>query len=675
MRYLARRTYSPGCAVAFLAGLMLQTAAHSNGTLPRLLQVSDLDRIQYLDDAQLSPDGEWVAYTLTTIDALADRAQDSIWMVRWDGTQHTRLTYGPASADMPRWSPDGKFLAFMSARPGEVPGSQVWIMDRKGGEARQLTNVAGALSWYAWSPDSRRLALVMKGSAAGTGPADHAGDPGSPKPWVIRGYRFKTAGGYRGEGPDRRIFLYDIATRRCEPLTPASGAEEYDPVWSPDGREIAFISAAGDEADRQSTADVFIADSKPGSAPRRLTKAVGLNQAPLWSPDGKEIVYAQGNEPKHADSHYFGALAAVSRTGGESRELASDMERIVMAKQFSSDGRSVLVVSLDDRSQYVVDIPLHGGTRKRLTETGMVVSGLTQAAGRIAVTLTTDHAPAEVYALEQGKLRRLTRHNEPLLSELSLGRVEDVGFASTDGTDVRGLITKPPSFQPGKMYPLLLRIHGGPNSQDAHEFDFERQLFAAQGYVVLNVNYRGSAGRGLAYSYATFQGGGKRDVQDLLAGVDHVVATGLADPQRLGVGGWSYGGILTNFVIARDTRFKAAISGAGYGTPISNFGTSRDGDAAELGAPWENVERYLEASYPFFNASRIRTPTLYLGGETDYVVPVAGSEQMYQALRILGVPTELVVYPRTGHHTTRPSFDRDRLQRYLDWYGRYLRPG
>ena len=258
---------------------------------------------------------------------------------------------------------------------------------------------------------------------------------------------------------------------------------------------------------------------------------------------------------------------------------------------------------------------------------------------------------------------------------MQIAPAEDIAFKSKDGTDVRGLLTRPLGYVAGRRYPTLFRLHGGPTAQDAHSFSFERQIFAAHGYAVVNVNYRGSSGRGAKFSEAIFADWGVFEVQDVLAAADYAVAQGIADPERLGIGGWSYGGVLTDYVIASDTRFKAAISGAGSANHISLYGHDQytflyDN---EFGAPWENVDLWVKYSYPFFKANRIKTPTLFMGGQDDFNVPILGSEQMYQALTTLNVPTQLVVYPGQNHGLTKVAFLRDRIERYLAWYDRYLK--
>ena len=303
--------------------------------------------------------------------------------------------------------------------------------------------------------------------------------------------------------------------------------------------------------------------------------------------------------------------------------------------------------------------------------------------GRVAVIAGTGTTAPEVHALAPPvagrtdaarELKALSNQNDTWLASLQLGAVEDVDFSSPDGAKIGALIVKPPTFAAGTRYPLILYIHGGPNGQDQHELDLESQILAAKGYVVANVNYRGSAGRDAAFQTAIYGDWGNKEVVDLRAAVDHLIATGVADPARLGIGGWSYGGILTNYTIATDARFKAAVSGAGSSLQASMYGTDQYifQYNLEMGPPWKNPEVWTKVSYPFFHADRIKTPTLFLCSQADFNVPCAGAEQMYQALRTEGVDTQLVIYPGQHHALTVPSYRRDRVQRYADWFGKYL---
>ena len=314
---------------------------------------------------------------------------------------------------------------------------------------------------------------------------------------------------------------------------------------------------------------------------------------------------------------------------------------------------------------------------ERLVTAKSVITSLSAGPpdGSYAVLTATPTEPPEVAAFEKGKLRRLSHQNDAWLKDVLLGTTEEFTSTSRDGTEVHGLIVKPAALEAGRRYPTLLRIHGGPNGQDEHAFSFEREIFAANGYVVVAVNYRGSNGRGSAYQKAIHADWGGKEVVDLLGAMDEIQKRPFVDADRLGIGGWSYGGILTDYTIATDGRFKAATSGAGSALQLSMYGVDQyiTQYETEIGPPWKAQDLWIKISYPFFHADRIKTPTLFLGGEKDFNVPIAGGEQMYQALRSLGVDTQLVVYPNQYHGITVPSYKVDRLQRYVEWYDKFLK--
>jgi len=318
-----------------------------------------------------------------------------------------------------------------------------------------------------------------------------------------------------------------------------------------------------------------------------------------------------------------------------------------------------------------------GGEVERLTEPGAVVWNYSTAGERTALLLTRPDQPAEVFALEDGgALRQLSDQNRDLLQRVQLGAVEGISATAADGSEVRGLLVKPPGFAVGKRYPLVALIHGGPVAQDGFEFDAMAQAIAGAGYLVVQPNYRGSSGRGREYSRALWGRWGAFEPTDVQAVVDRLITDGLADPERLGIAGWSYGGMTTNYTIASTDRFAAAVSGAGISNQITGYGTDMYIRQYELefGKPWEGLDGYLGASYPFFHADRISTPTLFLCGEKDFNVPLINSEQMYQALRSLGVETRLVIYPDQYHGLKKPSYQKDRIERYIGWFDRFLKP-
>jgi dipeptidyl aminopeptidase/acylaminoacyl peptidase len=668
--------------------ILALTTALSAQTAKRPLKLDDLPRLREVRDPQCSPDGREVAFIVSAIDAKEDKSNAHIWLVGYDGKNERQVTNGAESESAPRWSPDGKYLAFTSSRPGPVKGNQVWLLDRSGGEAVQLTNIGaevkGRLQSFDWSPDSKRLALVIgdpdpeaEANAAAT---ESGGKPKPPKPIVIDRYKYKQDGqGYLLSGRHSYIYLFDIATKKAERLT-TSKWDESGPVWSPDGTRIAFVSNHSADPDREPEGQLFVAEAKPGAAEKPLTTAnnrVGRSRLE-WSPDGKWIAYLEGEEKKWG-AYSMSHLAQVPADGSAAPNrfpTVEALDRSVSAPSFSADGKFIRFMVTDDRSVYPMQMDLNGKLERLMSPPVVVSSGDT--AGKCSVVLAGGDAKYnEVYAFENGALRQLTHRNDALFGELELGQTEEVGFKSKDGTEVHGLLTYPVGYVKGTKVPLLLRIHGGPNGQDQHSFSTERQFFAANGYAVLAINYRGSAGRGQKYSRSIFADWGHYEVEDLQAGVNHVIAMGVADPDRLGVGGWSYGGILTDYMIASDTRFKAATSGAGTAFTVAFYGTDQyiiQYDY-EIGPPWDPKawETYQKISYPFLHADRIKTPTLFLGGERDFNVPVQGGQQMYQALRSLGIETQLIIYPNENHGIQRPSYVRDRYERYLAWYDKYLK--
>jgi dipeptidyl aminopeptidase/acylaminoacyl peptidase len=654
--------------------LLLPAAAAAQDPVRRPLRVDDLFALRTVRDAQVSPDGQWVAYVVSQLDSVRDRANSDIHMVSWDGSRTVQLTFSPEGESSPRWSPDGKYLSFVATRGESRNGAQIWLLDRAGGEARKLTDHKGGVGAYAWSPDGSRIAFVSQDPDSAASAPDTTRR--TPRPIVVDRYAFKRDGeGYLG---NRRthVWVFDLATKKEEQVT-TGPYDDSNPAWSPDGTSLLFVSERGADPDRENNSDVFLVEAKAGGVPRRLTAFEGPDGGrPAFSPDGRWVAYLQGSEPQYS-AYSLNKLAVVPAGGGTPRLLTGALDRAVTDPVWTEDGKAILFLLQDDRAVHLARVDVASGRIDRLLEGRRAVGEIAEGPrGRVAVVAGTAAQPNEVFAFEDGALRPLTRQNEAWLAGVQLGATEDFTARGKDGTVVNGLLVRPPGAASARALPMLLRIHGGPNGQDQHGFSFERELFAAHGYAVIAVNYRGSAGRGAAFQKAIYADWGNKEVQDLLAAVDHMVATGVADPARLGIGGWSYGGILTNYTIATDPRFKAATSGAGSSLQTTMYGTDQyifQYDT-EIGPPWKNPRLWEKVSYPFFHADRIRTPTLFMGGKNDDNVPITGSEQMYQALRSLKVDTQLIVYPNQNHGITVPSYQKDRLMRYLAWYDRYLRP-
>ncbi len=658
---------------SLLVALSIVLASPTDAQTPRPIRSSDTYRLRDVGAARISPDGAWIAYTVTTTDSAKDKSDSDVWMVSWDGTRTLRMTASPEPESNPRFSPDNRYLSFVSGRY-ESKGGQIWLLDRAGGEAVRLTDLKGGVNEYEWSPDGTRIVVVSHDPDPEESKPDSLKSK-NPKPIVLDRFGFKRdVTGYLDRLRDH-VWIVDVATKKSVQITTG----DYDDAsvrWSPDGKQIAFVTERGEvDPDRANNTDIYIVDATPGATPRRLTTWNGPDAGPVWSPDGKFIAYLQGSEPM-LSAYSQNTIAVVPSAGGAVRYVAQSLDRDVSALTWSADGSTLRFLLGDDRAVHLASVPAAGGAVTRLLDGRRVVSSYDVApSGRMVLNTGTAVRQAEVHAFESGGTARVLTHvNDSIFTALRVGTTEDVSFRNKDGLTVGALLVRPADFQLGKKYPLLLRIHGGPNGQDQHAFSFERELFAANGYLVLAVNYRGSSGRGQAWKKAIFADWGNKEVQDLLAGVDHVIGLGVVDTTRMGIGGWSYGGILTDYTIATTTRFKAGTSGAGSALQTTMYGSDQYiyQYENELGAPWKNPKLWEKLSYPFWHADRIKTPTLFLGGEKDFNVPISGGEQMYQALLSLGVPSQMVVYPGQFHGITRPSFVKDRYDRYLAWYGKYL---
>jgi len=665
---------------SLLLTTLLASASIAQTSEKRLLTLDDLAAFREVSEPQISPDGAWVVYTVSTTDIKADKKNSDLWMTSWDGTRTIQLTFSKESEHTPRWSPDGRYLTFLSSRHVEEETDQVWLMNRDGGEAEKITDFKGGVNDYVWSPDGKRLALIAADPDSEAIATKDKSDRKTPKPIVIDRYQFKKDEEGYLRHLRQHLYVLDPATRKAELLTPGD-YDEHLPAWSPDNSAIVFVSKRGADPDRDDNYDLYVIAAKTGATPRRLTTFDGVDNhpdwesRPAWSPDGKFIAYLQGG-PQKLIYYAVYQLAIIPAAGGAAK-LVAPIDRNMYKPQWSADGSAIYFLFEDDRTMLPAKIPAAGGNVERLINERRVISDFDSAPdGKLVLLSSHPHEPPEIFAFDNNILRPLARKNAELLAKLKLGATAEIGFKSKDGTTINGFVVKPPDYVAGKKYPAILRIHGGPVSQFGHEFMFDWQLFAARGYVVITCNPRGSSGRGEKFSTAIFADWGNKDAQDVLAAVDYVVAQGVADPAWLGVGGWSYGGMLTNYTIAQDSRFKAAVSGASIANIFAGYGTDqyiREYEY-EIGTPWRQPDIWTRVSFPFLHADRIVTPTLFLCGQEDFNVPLLNSEQMYQALRSLGRDTQLVIYPGQYHGITKPSYQRDRLERYLAWYDKYLMP-
>lgn len=670
--------------VALAALLALPSPGLAQGTpapARHPVTIDDVLALRSLSGLACAPDGRQAAYVVGEADLKADKRHRALWLVNLAGGAPLPLTSGEDGASAPAFSPDGASIAFLSKR-GKDKLAQVWLLDRRGGEARKLTDVKGDIAAFRWSPDARTLLLTISDPA----PEPPKDDEDRPLPVVVDDVLFKVDGtGFVTADTHTHLALFDVATRTETRLTASDAYDALAAEWSPDGGTVAYVADHSADPSALGTQWLTVVAARAGAVPQVVARLPGASdQTLLWSADGKAITHlvgAGGKAAQYGQPH----LARTVLATGQTVTLAATAGTYVQ-KPVNLGGGRIGAILAEDRHEVpaVIDAAAdnNAGALRRLGDGRLAVHDQCGSPGpgmARAVIASGDGVPAEVHVLDaRGAMQPLTTHNKALADRVAWTRVEDFAATAQDGSAVHGLLLRPPGVAAGTPVPTLLWIHGGPNAQDSHSLDsytMIAELLAAQGYAVLMPNYRGSSGRGDAYAAAIAADWGNKEILDLHATLDWAVAQGLADPARLGAGGWSYGGILTDFLIVRDQRLKAAFSGAGEGNVLGLFGVDQyiQQYAQELGPPWQDTALWLRLSEPLLHADRIRTPTLFMGGIDDDNVPLVGGQQLYQALKLTGVPTRLIAYPGENHGISRPSFQRDRLERIVDWFGRHLK--
>jgi dipeptidyl aminopeptidase/acylaminoacyl peptidase len=679
------------CVAMIGVGGSAARAAQSGAGL-RAITLEDQFAIQPVEGPRISPDGKWVAYSVTTTSLAKDEDEQRIWMVPFAGGDAIALTSEGVSSGHPEWSPDGKYLAFLSARKGGT--TQVWLLNRLGGEATQLTDFPQAVDSLAWSPDGKRLCLVMRDAtrdeldtAKDRGEEKDSGEKAekekakAAKPWVIDRLQFKADEVGYLDHRRTHLYVFDVASKKSTEVTGGDYDDE-NPAWSPDGTKLAFASNRSAEPDRNYNTDVWVVsadNADKGAHLTQITTNPGDDHGPAWSPDGKWIAYVTQTDAKlfdYATKH----LAISPAGGGPAKVLTRELDRNVDDVKFSADGQSVYFVVDDDGTQNLCKISVNGGEVTRpVGGRLMVYSYSVGPNGEIAAQIDRMDRPSEIYTVAAGAAAgsepvRITHTNDALISQLRISPGEYVHFKSKDGTSVAGYLYKPLDYVAGKKVPTLLIPHGGPVWAWYAEFQAKIQWLNAAGYAVVTPNPRGSSGYGQKFCQAIFADWGNKDFQDDMAIVAYAIAQGIADPEKLGVGGHSYGAISTDFIIAQTTRFKGAMSDAGEALSLTGYGHDQyfKDYELELGRPWENRAPW-ERTSQFYNVAKITTPTLFMGGAIDWNVPIIGGEQMYQAMKSLGRETELVVYPDEYHEFKTPSHIKDRLIRQMAWWEHYVK--
>lgn len=626
-----------------------------------------------VSEISVSPDGLYIAYTLTSSDLKKDETRDVVWMQPVAGGDPLRMTSPESDSSSPKWSPDGRYLSILSDREDET--TQVWLLDRRGGDAQQLTEFKQGIDSYDWAPDSKSILLLV----ADPSPEDlDEEEPPNPRPFVVDRLQFKED--YVGYLTRHRthVHVFDLESREARQVT-FGDYDDSEPAWSPDSQKIVFVSNRTATPDRNRNTDLWIVDlSKTGAEPTQLTTHETADASPSWSPDGRTIIYTSTTTNAKRPIYAIPQLTVVDVTTGKAAVNPSLQQTQVFDPRYTPDGQAILAITEYHGEQHLVRVEAASGAVQSLVEGSDVVTEFTVAAdGTIYPLVTRPQLPDEIFVLGDDGLTQLSFVNKDVLDEVTLATVEKHVYKSKDGTAIESFYVFPNGYKKNRKYPGLLYIHGGPMQQWDYRFDYEAQLLAAQGYVVVMPNPRGSWGYGQEFAEAIFQNWGGPDYEDVMAGMDYGIEQGWIDAKRMAVYGWSYGGMLTNHVITKTDRFKAAITVASATLYIANYGHDQYQRwwEEELGLPWlaENRDKWDRIS-PFYALDKVSTPTLIVGGEDDWNVPIINSEQLYIALKRRDVPTELVVYPNEGHSLSIPSYEKDLYQRYFAWLERYVTP-
>jgi dipeptidyl aminopeptidase/acylaminoacyl peptidase len=652
------------------------------------MQPEDVYALTSVGDPRISPDGRRVAYVVTRIDRDANAYRSAIWVAPLDGSEEPRqFTSGERSDNSPRWSPDGHWLAFVSNRHGEdekKAKGQLFVLPAQGGEPRRLTDGQEGVEAVAWSPDSSRIAFARRVRD----PAYEEEDDRRRAPRRFTRVFFKLDGvGWIG---DRRRHLFVVGVESGDERQLTDGdCENSEPTWSPDGTRIVFTSQRGDRWDVEFVEALYeLQVDAEGAEPRRLTQPDESCSFPSFSPDGELIAYVRS--PEDGTFPHHGQIAVMRAGGGDTRILTASLDRqcapFPLAREPVWDGDRIAFGVEDGGNVHVYTVAAEGSGEPELLVGGEQSTGLYDLVdGVVVYTASTHDRPHELFA---GDGKRITSVTDDFVAGRELADVERFTAVSADGTEVDAWLVRPPEFDEGRRYPVLLTIHGGPFSQYGTGFFDEVQVYASAGYCVLFSNPRGGSGYSEAWGRAicgpgngSGPGWGSVDYEDVMGVVDTALERfSFLDSERLGVLGGSYGGYLTSWIVGHTNRFKAALSERSVNHLVSSFGSS---DLfwifeRQFGGPmWEHVEDWLRMS-PASYAKEIETPLLVVHSENDLRCNIEQGEHLFTLLRLLGKQVEMLRFPAEGHELSRSGSPVHRVQRFeaiLEWFGRYLDPG
>ncbi len=641
----------------------------------RPLQVDDIFALRDVEDPRISPDGASVAYTVTTLDAKKDGSDTDVYLASLAGGDAVRITGSDKAETSPRFSPDGKWLAFLSEREGKE--TQVWLLPLAGGEARKLTDLKSSVSFIAWSPDSTRLALVTRDADPDEVEEETKGeDKKTPQPILVKRRQFKRDGtGYLSE---RRHHLHVVDVRSKTSFQLTSGAfDDGEPAWSPDGRSVAFTSNRTPDPDSNQNTDIFVVDAYSGAVARAVATTPGEDRSPAWSPDGKTIAYVAGGDPKDL---WYGAshLALVPAQGGPAKPLTAVLDRNVFSPRFSADGTSIFFLIEDGGNQHLARVPVSGGSVERVVAGEREVLAFDVGPKDELVFLeNTPQMPPEVSALRGNEVRRVTKTNADFLKNIALGEVRRLAAKSPDGTAVDGFVVLPPGYRNGEKVAAILWPHGGPASQYSTGFDLMHQVLAAAGYAVIAPNPRGSTGYGTAFMNLDNTTKRMDSVTDLAHAAYWLRDQKKGDAKRLAVYGGSYGGFM---VLAQVTHYPDLWAAGINVVGICNFVTFLEKTGAyrrahreqEYGNLREHRE-FLERISPLHHVGKIKCPMLVIHGANDPRVPVEEAEQIVAALKKRNIPVEYLRYEDEGHGLAKLKNRLDAYPKMADFLDRYLK--
>lgn len=631
-------------------------------------------KIKRVGGTAISADGRWVAYTVSTPLMEGEKSEflTHIWVVSSDGSDNRQFTSGEQSCTNPSFSPDGGYLSFLSSR-GQGGMNQVWVMNMRGGEAEQVTNAKAGVSSYAWSLDSRKIAYIMRDP-------DTEQEEKAKKEkhdMVVEDENFKYGHLYV-------VSLSKDANGERKAARRLTGGSFHVTSfnWSPDGKTIVFAHQATPLVDDWQTSDISTVPSDSGAV-KPLVKWSGSDGAPSYSPDGKWVLFA--SDKGDLSWAQVSDLYVVASQGGEPRKLAETPDRNIGLGTWAADGKTVYVNETDRTVSRLYAVPVDGGRVQVVTAGSGNYSGISisKDGSTMSFIHQTPEVAPEIFVSQVRTFepRKLTAIHTNLPAE-PIGRTEVIRWKSKDGKDIEGLLTYPANYLKGVRYPLILNVHGGPAGVFTQSYTgggsiYPLQAFAQQGFAILRPNPRGSSGYGAEFRRANINDWGFGDYEDDQKGVDKVIEMGIAHPDSLVICGWSYGGFMTSFTVTKTKRFKAASVGAGVTNLISFTGTS---DILSFlpsyfgGELWNRTDTYMKHS-AMFNIKSVTTPTQVIHGLSDVRVPTSQGYEFYHALKRLGCPTEMVVYPRTPHGPQEPKFIQDIGERLIAWFNKHLKRG